>query len=180
MDKHTFGDSKAAVNLLRTLEEPDYYKYRRVVSSVLAEYFSQTASIMGITDITLRKAVLKVWHERFTNRVSQLEIPEVIKTHTQCVGTSRFRQYWHESELYQNKDRKFIPVIDCPICGAKDAPLSFEAEFQHKEKGRPSIIIWSCSNCGKVPNVAGDMKIKRYISINDSELMGYTKEKQYK
>jgi len=70
---------------------------------------------------------------------------------------------------------KVVPVIDCPICGAKDVPLSLETAMT--KEGSPDIEIWSCSKCGKVPNVAEDIKVKRWLSTRDLEAMGYTEER---
>lgn len=73
-----------------------------------------------------------------------------------------------------NDDITCIPIIDCPICEAKDVPLSHEATMT---KGDKAIEIWQCSSCGKVPNIANNLKIKRYISINDLKAMGFSKSK---
>ena len=72
------------------------------------------------------------------------------------------------------KDKKVIPVIDCPICGAKDVPLSHEATMQ--KEGKPDLEIWQCSSCGKVPNIAHDLKIKRYISMKELEELGWQQD----
>ena len=73
-----------------------------------------------------------------------------------------------------DKDAKIIPVIDCPVCGAEDVLLSFEATMS--KKGHQDIEIWTCSQCGKVPNVGSDIKVKHYISMADLEAMGYKSE----
>lgn len=73
------------------------------------------------------------------------------------------------------RDKKVIPIVDCPSCGAKDVPLSFEGEFT--KKGRPDVVVYTCSNCNKVPNVAEDLKVKRYISIKELEELGWKQDK---
>ncbi len=72
-------------------------------------------------------------------------------------------------------DVKCIPIIDCPICHTKDVPLSHVAAMT---KGKKTVEIWECSNCGKVPNIGEDIKVKRYISVNELLAMGFSKEKE--
>lgn len=67
--------------------------------------------------------------------------------------------------------KEIIPVIDCPICGAKDVPLSCDSILS--KEGESDIVVWSCSACGKVPNLAEDVKVKRCLSPEDMEKMGY-------
>lgn len=69
------------------------------------------------------------------------------------------------------KDKKVIPIIDCPICGKEDIPLSYEGTMT--KPGNSDIEIWSCSNCGKVPNLAEDIRVKRYISIIELKALGW-------
>lgn len=75
-----------------------------------------------------------------------------------------------------NKTKKIIPVIDCPICGEKDAPLAYEATMT--KKGKPNIIVWSCAHCGKVPNLGEDIEVKKYVSIKELEELGWKQEKE--
>lgn len=91
MDKFTFGDSKAAVNLMKTLNAPFYSLYARKVCRLLAKQLQSIKAIMAIPDQTIRKAVLKLWHDRFIAIVNNSEMPEVIKTHTLCVATTFYR-----------------------------------------------------------------------------------------
>ena len=74
--------------------------------------------------------------------------------------------------LKVTENDKVIPVVDCPVCGAKDVPLSLEVTME--KEGHSDIEIWSCSSCGKVPNIGKDLKVKRYISIKDLKKMGYS------
>ncbi len=73
-----------------------------------------------------------------------------------------------------NKNKKIIPIIDCPICNAKDVPLSYGGTFT--KPGCPTVTIWTCTNCGKVPNVANDVQIKRYVSIAELEELGWSQK----
>jgi len=67
-----------------------------------------------------------------------------------------------------------VPVIDCPECGAKDSPMSYEGTYT--KKGHPDIVLWTCSACGKVANITHDIIIKRWITAEELEAMGYSKE----
>jgi len=69
-----------------------------------------------------------------------------------------------------NENRKIIPIIDCPICGAKDVPLSYEVTMS---KGKKTIEMWSCSSCGKVPNILKDLKVKRWVSVKELRELGW-------
>jgi len=73
------------------------------------------------------------------------------------------------------KSDKIVPVIDCPVCGAVDTPLSHQATV--RKDGYPDIDIWECSNCGKVPNLMQDIKVKKYVSVRDLEKTGWKKVK---
>jgi uncharacterized Zn finger protein len=74
-----------------------------------------------------------------------------------------------------DKTAKVIPIIDCPVCKAKDVPLSHINTLS--KKGHPDVVIWECTNCGKVPNVAQNLKIKKYISVEELETMGWKQTK---
>jgi len=63
------------------------------------------------------------------------------------------------------EEKKGVPVIDCPNCGAKDIPLSHIATMV--KKGYPDIEIWECSACGAVPNLGSDVPVKRYTRKGD-------------
>jgi len=91
MDKSTFGNYKAAVNLMATLDTPEYSQCAKKVCSLLGRQLTSIKAIMAIPDDTVRKAVLKLWHDRFVSAVSNTEMPEVIKTHTICVATTYYR-----------------------------------------------------------------------------------------
>jgi len=64
-----------------------------------------------------------------------------------------------------------IPIIDCPLCGAKDVPMSYEGTFT--KEGFPEIELWTCTNCKKVPYVEEDVPIKRWITTEELEKMGW-------
>ena len=73
------------------------------------------------------------------------------------------------------EDMKTIPIIDCPMCGVENVPLSFDGEFEDKSgRHRPNIVVWSCSSCGKIPNLVGDVKVKRYISLKELKELGWS------
>ena len=84
-------------------------------------------------------------------------------------------------------DKKhFIPIIDCPDCGARDTPLSTKGPFvpgkksplygKKDEEGNP-IEIWIsfCPCCDRVPY--DESEIKGYASKAEIEEMGYREAK---
>ena len=92
MDKATVGNSQAAINLVTMLQREEYFTFSPKVMRVLSKYFQSTEAIMAISDKTTREAVLRMWHNHFIDRVSLLDVPELIETHTLCVGKTRYRQ----------------------------------------------------------------------------------------
>ena len=64
------------------------------------------------------------------------------------------------------------PVIDCPVCGAKDVVMSCEGTYIRREEPK-QITVWSCSACGKVPNIEHDIVIKRWVTTAELEAMGW-------
>ncbi len=60
------------------------------------------------------------------------------------------------------KEGEAIPLIDCPVCKTIDVPISFKATMT---KGDKSVDIFECAVCGKVPNLATDIKIKGYVEF---------------
>jgi len=76
--------------------------------------------------------------------------------------------------MQKTQDKKHpVPVIDCPSCGKKNSPLTTVGPFI--KKGKPDIYVSGCSNCDRVP--LGESEIKGYISIEELEAMGWSKEK---
>ena len=92
MDKCTFGDSKAAINLMGTLNMPEYSLYARKVRRLLAKQIRYLKAIRTITDIAVQITILKLWQDRFSSMVNNTEMPEDIKTHTLCVATTFYRK----------------------------------------------------------------------------------------
>jgi len=55
-----------------------------------------------------------------------------------------------------------IPIIDCPVCKVNDVPLIYKDTMR---KGDKEIDIYECGCCGKVPNIADDIKIKSVVKL---------------
>ena len=91
MDKYTFGDSRAAINLMvDILGKPEYEKYSSRVAKLLSKQFQALNAVAEIRDKTIREATLQMWHRRFIGLAEDL--PEVIKTHTLCVAAGKYHQ----------------------------------------------------------------------------------------
>lgn len=93
MDKYTFGNSKAAINLIRTLDELGDVKLQRGVSSVLSKYATAMAQIMFIPSKTTREAILQLWLAKVSALIEDSPWPEIIKTHVRCVAVGLYRAY---------------------------------------------------------------------------------------
>lgn len=94
--KFTFGDSQSAVNLMGSiLQQPEYQKYKRTVCRKLSKQIEGMKALMPIENEVVRKATLKMWHDKFLPSISNL--PEVVKTHTRCVETGVYRQLLREN-----------------------------------------------------------------------------------
>ena len=89
--KYTFGKSQAAINLMDSiLQQPEYQKYKQVVCRKLSKHIGGMNDLMAIENKVARKAMLKMWHDKFAFTVSGL--PETVKTHARCVETGIYRQ----------------------------------------------------------------------------------------
>lgn len=105
MDKFTFGNSKAAVNLVKTLGRPEYQKYSAQANRLLAKQLVALGAIMFIPDKNTRETALLLWKQMFIERVNSANIPEVIKTHILCVATSYYRKYMTMSSSRINREK---------------------------------------------------------------------------
>jgi len=103
MDKNTFGNSKAAINLVNTLNEPEYQDYAHKACNILSLQLGEIHAINNITDDRMRKAVLNSWHQRFRTKVNGSTLPENIKTHILCVATTYYRIALKTEEVKHGK-----------------------------------------------------------------------------
>ena len=88
-----WGKSLAAINLISTLETPEYEKYARIVRRKLHTQLIGLEAMITITDPHYRRAALELWHKQFRGKIEKLtNLPEVIRTHTLCVETTKFRE----------------------------------------------------------------------------------------
>ncbi len=98
MDKCTFGGSRAAINLMTTLNGGDFGQYSRLTNRLLGKQLKALKSLMSIPDKNTREAALLIWDKNFTTRVNSILLPEVIQTHILCVAAGYFRKYLAESK----------------------------------------------------------------------------------
>ena len=95
--KVTFGKSQAAINLTGSiLQQPEYQRYKCFVYRKLSKQITGMKALMAIENKVIRRATLKMWHDKFTLAVSDL--PEIVKTHTRCVETGIYRQLLRDSK----------------------------------------------------------------------------------
>ncbi len=91
MDKYTFGNSQSEINLVSDiLMRPEYEAFSKKVARLLSKQFQVFNMVTNIPDERIKRHTLKMWHERFALLVQDL--PEVVRTHTLCVETGKYRQ----------------------------------------------------------------------------------------
>jgi len=90
MDKYMWGKSQAAINLITTLNTPEYSDHARRVRKILHTQLRAMESIMDIKDTHFKRATLELWHHQFSGKL--IDLPEVIRTHVLCVETGKFRE----------------------------------------------------------------------------------------
>jgi RNase P subunit RPR2 len=71
----------------------------------------------------------------------------------------------------QEQSKPMIPIIDCPACHAVDVPLSYEGTYQ--KEGEEDVVIFTCTNCGAVPNMVAEVQIKKWLSLEELEKLGW-------
>ena len=92
MDDCTFGNSKAAINLMRILNNPGYQLYARRASRMLAKYLTSLKAIGDIPLKETRETVLKLWLVRFRELNGNANFPLIIETHMNTVATGQKRK----------------------------------------------------------------------------------------
>ena len=96
MDKCTWGNSQASINLITNiLIKEDYKVYTPTVCRLLSKQLTALAAIKDISDKNTRETTLRMWHERFWDLVSSL--PELVQTHVICVETGVYRHLLERS-----------------------------------------------------------------------------------
>ena len=99
VDKYTFVNSKAAVNLVTMLKSSEYESYSNKAFSMLSRYMTAIKAIASIPHKGTRETVLKLWRTRFVNQVEASNLPLNIKTHLRCVAIAQFRRLEKASQL---------------------------------------------------------------------------------
>lgn len=93
MDKNTFGNSKAAINLVIALESSEYQVYRQLSCRRLQKQIEALKALLFIPDKNTCETALKLWNKDFSIKINSTTIPEIIKSHILCVATGYFRKY---------------------------------------------------------------------------------------
>lgn len=164
MDKHTFGDSKAAINLVTTLETPEYQVYQRLSCKRLSKQTEALKALMFIPDKNTRETALELWDKNFTLQVNTMEAPEVIKSHILCVAAGHFRESLAISRRkIQTKERfrlKRKVQRRSPVNELPPKPITLPTMSKIYEKA-----ITNCPNgCGDPPFAAKAVPIPYSIT----------------
>jgi len=91
MDKHSWGNSQAAIDLITMLEREEYIPFAKSVRSRLTTQWQRLDALMKIEEPGIRKECLISFHNLFKKRINEILLPEELKTHILCVATSRYR-----------------------------------------------------------------------------------------
>ena len=97
MDKATFGNTQAALNLVGNIL-PDYPLLKKKVSSLLSVYLGDTAMLMYIPDKKVRRQALLLWRNHLLKYLLTKEFPLVVRTHVSNLIIGRYRQLLREAE----------------------------------------------------------------------------------
>lgn len=95
IDNWTFGNSKAATNLIDMLKTPEYHQYERLVCRRLMEQIKALHELMAIKDLAVRRTALIYFHKVF-KQLRPIE-SSIINNHTLCVEATEFKKLWHLS-----------------------------------------------------------------------------------
>ena len=107
MDKYTFGNSQSEINLVSSiLTNPQYAIYSRKVARLLSKQFQALNMVSTIPDERIKRHTMRMWHERFVSLLNDL--PEIVKTHTLCVETGKYRQLLKTKSPAQKHPHKLI------------------------------------------------------------------------
>ena len=103
MDKFTWSDSKAAQNLVKTLELPEYKAYCHKVGGILSRWFEYSSALMVIESEMIRMGSLNLWRQHFLNRVNSSNLPPILVTHLCNVIVAQYRKCRTRTRKCDNK-----------------------------------------------------------------------------
>ena len=92
MESYTFGDSKAAISLIKILNEAESEWYVKKAVRILSKYFKALASLSHIPDKGIRETSYKIWREHFMESVDKTQFPTIVGTHMKCVIVGEYRK----------------------------------------------------------------------------------------
>ena len=110
MDKHTFGVSRAAVNLVAILGQ-ETPKCADRATRILTKYLMSMSSLMFIPQKNTREAALEIWRDGFRKQVKEAEFPVVVESHLLNVATGQFRKFKRQSIIFGRKGI-FAPYVE--------------------------------------------------------------------
>ena len=101
IDSCTFGNSKAAINLIKILQNPENSIYCHKVLKILSKYMTAIKSLTFIPQKGTRETALSIWCDSFTTNVNKSSFfPDVIKTHMNNVMIAQKRKLLRECKEY--------------------------------------------------------------------------------
>jgi len=92
LDACTFGDSKAAINLIGILNGVEDKRIKHRASKILSKYQGSLKPLSRIPDKEIRETAYNLWRSHFIEWVDRANFPIVIETHMKCVIVGEFRK----------------------------------------------------------------------------------------
>jgi len=96
IDKFTFGNSRAAINLTNILNMPEYSSYAPKALRILSKYMTSIKALTSIPNKETRETALGIWRNNFVRLVNNTDFPDVLKTHMNNVATRQKRKLLKE------------------------------------------------------------------------------------
>jgi hypothetical protein len=92
MDQFTFGDSRAATNLVKILNDPDNAPCRNKVSNILSRWADYSNAVMDIQNPTICRGTLDMWRQHFLSSLRDDQIPTPVRSHAENVMVATYRK----------------------------------------------------------------------------------------
>ena len=96
MDKCTFGNSKAGINLVSILNKPENTGFAHTASRILCKYSASLKSLGFIPTKDIRETSYRLWRNHFLEWVDKSSFPTLVETHIKCVIVGQYREALRE------------------------------------------------------------------------------------
>ncbi len=88
----TYGNTPACINLDKTLNQEENKKFRRIISTLISNYFKNTNIITTIRNKTTRNLCLLYLKNDFIKRIDDIKnVNSIILSHTKNIIITKYR-----------------------------------------------------------------------------------------